>query len=202
MLSVLLLFLIPFGCGIPAGVLLARGRGIAWPAMTGLYFVSDAILALLFEPVLRRLIRAGRKFPRLARAADAVRLALDRSAALYGGGGAGPFSLVLIAFGVDPMTGRAAAAAAGHGFVSGWALAIAGDMLYFLVILAATLKLNALFGDPNRTMAALLAAMIVVPLLARGLKSAVSGPGGPARPNGSGGTAGAASGARTDTPRT
>jgi len=56
---------------------------------------------------------------------------MARSVAHFSGTGAGPFALVMIAFGVDPMTGRATALAAGHGFVTGWALAIAGDMLYF-----------------------------------------------------------------------
>ena len=31
MLPVLMLFLIPIGGGIPAGVLLARDHGLAWP---------------------------------------------------------------------------------------------------------------------------------------------------------------------------
>jgi hypothetical protein len=172
MLAVLLLFLIPIGGGIPAGVLLARKYGFVWPLTTFLYFVSDVILAFLFEPVLRLVIALGRKSPRLSRVTEAVRAAMARTAALYGGPGAGPFALVMIAFGVDPMTGRAAAAAAGHGFVSGWAIAIAGDMLYFLVIMAATLKLNSFLGDPNWTMGIILAAMILVPLLVQRVKLA------------------------------
>jgi hypothetical protein len=174
MLPVLMLFLIPIGGGIPAGVLLAREHHIAWPLTMGLYFVSDVILAFLFEPVLRLLIAAGRKIPSLARATEALRRAMDRTAAQYGGGGAGPFTLIMIAFGVDPMTGRAAAAAAGHGFVSGWAIAITGDMIYYTVIMVATLRLNSVIGDPNRTMAVILAAMIFLPVLVRRMKSAYS----------------------------
>jgi hypothetical protein len=171
MLPVLMFFLIPFGGGIPAGVLLARKHGLGWPVMMGLYLVSDVILAFLFEPVLRLVAAVGRRIPRVARAADAVRRAMDRSAAYYGGVGAGPLTLVMISFGVDPMTGRTAAAAAGHGFASGWAIAIAGDMISFTVLMAATLRLNALLGSANRTMAAVLAAMIAVSLLLRRLKS-------------------------------
>lgn len=174
MLPVLGLFLIPLGLGIPSGVLLARARGLGWPAMTALYFLSDVILAVVFEPVLRLLAAAGRRSPALARAGGALRASLERTAAFYGGAGAGPFTLVLIAFGVDPMTGRAAALAAGHGFVTGWAIAIAGDTLYFLVVAAATLKLIAAFGDKDRAVMAVMAAMIAVPLLARRLRSAWS----------------------------
>ncbi|MEK7859610.1 MAG: hypothetical protein AAB320_10780 [Elusimicrobiota bacterium] len=172
MLSVLMLFLIPIGGGIPAGVLLARDHGLAWPVTAGLYFVSDVILAFAFEPVLRLLIAVGRRFAPLARAAEIVRLSMERTAALYGGAGMGPFALVMIAFGVDPMTGRAAAAAAGHGFVAGWAIAIAGDMIYFAVIMIATLRLASVLGSPDRAVLAVLAAMIFLPLIVRRLKTA------------------------------
>jgi hypothetical protein len=77
----------------------------------------------------------------------------------------------MIAFGVDPMTGRATALAAGHGFVTGWALAIAGDMLYFGVIALATLHLNSYFHNPNMTMLVVLGAMIAVPMLVRYVRS-------------------------------
>lgn len=172
MLAVLTLFLIPIGGGIPAGVLLARSQHIAWPVMMGLYFVSDVILAFLFEPVLWAVAAVGRRVALVARMAGAMRAAMARTAAHYGGVGAGPFTLIMVAFGVDPMTGRAAAAAAGHGFVSGWAIAIAGDMMYFTVIMAGTLRLNAVLGDPNRTMLVILAAMILLPLAVRRIRTA------------------------------
>jgi hypothetical protein len=165
-----MLFLIPVGGGIPAGVLLAREHALPWPLTAFLYFVSDVILAFLFEPLLRLLVALGRKVPLLAKISEAMKKSMDKTAALYGAGGAGPITLILIAFGIDPMTGRAAALAAGHGFISGWAIAIAGDMMYFGVIMAATLKLSAALGDPNRAMAVVLVAMLVIPLLARRVK--------------------------------
>lgn len=169
-----MLFLIPVGGGIPAGVLLARQTGLAWPVTAGLYFVSDLILAVSFEPVLRLLAAIARRIPFLTRAGAAMKAAMDRTAAHYGGRGAGPFALILVAFGVDPMTGRAAAMAAGHGFVAGWAIAIAGDMMYYAVIAFSTLRLNKYFKDPNTTMFIVLGAMLVVPVSARRLKVAYS----------------------------
>lgn len=59
MLPVLMLFLLQVGSGIPAGVLLARAKGLAWPMTSGPYFVSDVILALAFEPILRLLVVVG-----------------------------------------------------------------------------------------------------------------------------------------------
>ena len=172
MLPVLMLFLIPVGGGIPAGVLLARSNGLAWPVTAGLYFISDVILAFTFEPILRGLVALGRLIPFLARVGAVMKVGMDRAAAHYGGAGAGPFVLVMIAFGVDPMTGRSAALAAGHGFIGGWAVAIAGDMLYYAVIAFTTLRLNAYFKDPNTTMLIVLGAMIVVPIVVRRVSSA------------------------------
>lgn len=170
MLSVLKLFVIPVGGGIPAGVLLAQAKGVAWAVTTLLYLVSDIFLAIAFEPVLRLIALVCGRIPFLARIGALMKAATARSAAQLGGGGAGPLTLVMIAFGVDPMTGRASALAAGHGFVAGWAFAISGDMLYFAVIAITTLRLNSYFHDPSTTMLIVLAAMFLVPALVRRLR--------------------------------
>jgi cytochrome b len=167
MLPVLKLFLLPVGGGIPAGVLLARANGLAWPITTGLYLVSDMVLALAFEPILQLLAALGRKVPSIARLSAALKAVTARSVAHFSGTSAGPLTLVMIAFGVDPMTGRATALAAGHGFLAGWVFAIAGDMLYFAVIALTTLRLNSYFRDPNTTMLVVLGAMFAVPILVR-----------------------------------
>jgi hypothetical protein len=171
MLPVLKLFLLPVGGGIPAGVLLASAKGLAWPITTVLYLVSDMVLAIAFEPILRLLAALGRRVPFLARLRVAFKAVTARSVAYFNGTGAGPITLIMIAFGVDPMTGRATALAAGHGFLTGWAFAIVGDMLYFAVIALTTLRLNSYFKDPNTTMLVVLAAMFGVPLLVRYLRS-------------------------------
>jgi hypothetical protein len=170
-IPVLKLFLLPVGGGIPAGVLLARAQGLAWPLTTGLYLVSDVVLAIAFEPFLRLLAALGGKIPLLARLCAALKAGTARSVAHFSGTSTGPLTLVMIAFGVDPMTGRATALAAGHGFLTGWAFAIAGDMLYFAVIALTTLRLNAYFRDPNTTMMIVLGAMFVVPMLVRYFRS-------------------------------
>ncbi len=170
MLSVLMLFLIPVGGGIPAGVLLARDKGLAWPMTAGLYLSSDILLALAFEPILRLLAGVAGKVPFLARLSARMKAAMARSAGHVSGTGAGPISLVMISFGVDPMTGRASAMAAGHGFLMGWVFAIAGDMLYYAVIAVSTLHLNRYLHDPDTTMWIILAAMLVVPLIVRAFR--------------------------------
>jgi len=175
--GVLLLFTVPIGGGIPAGVVLAAHHGIGWPVMLALYFVSDVILACVFEPLMNLLIAAGRKVPALGRVGDAVRRVVRQSAAGYGSA-LGPLALILIAFGVDPMTGRAASHAAGHGFVSGWALAITGDMMYFTVLMVSTLWLNSVLGDGTLVTVVMLAAMFIVPALLRRWSARAAQPGG------------------------
>jgi hypothetical protein len=171
MVSVLKLFIIPVGGGIPGGVLLAQSKTMAWPITAVLYLVSDIALAFAFEPVLRLLSIIFGKVAFLSRISAAWKKASARSSAHISGTGAGPFGLIMIAFGVDPMTGRASAHAAGHGFISGWAIAIAGDMLYFAVIAISTLRLNSYFKDPNTTMLIILGLMFTVPSIIRRIRS-------------------------------
>ena len=145
--------------------MLAQTKGLAWPITAGLYFASDVMLALAFEPVLRLLVLLGGKVSFLARLSATIKVTMARSMAPFSGTGSGPLTLVMISFGVDPMTGRASALAAGHGFLTGWAFAFAGDMLYYAVIALTTLRLNMYFRDPNTTMWIVLGAMIVVPMM-------------------------------------
>ena len=174
--EVLLLFLLPIGGGIPAGVLLARSRGIEWPGMIILYFISDVILACVFEPVLMIVIALGRRSPFVKRLREAFKKAKEKmemkrksmtKSTPPHGSKLGPLALILFAFGADPMSGRTAAASAGHGFLMGWLLAIVGDMLYFTVLMIGTLWLSKTLGDETRAMALILVAMILVPFLVR-----------------------------------
>jgi hypothetical protein len=148
--EVLLLFLIPIGGGIPAGVVLAAKHGFTWPFMILLYLVSDIILAFLFEPLLLLTKMAARRFELLARWMEGFKKSMDKTISKYGVNPS-PFALVMISFGVDPMTGRTAALAAGHSFLSGWAIAIAGDMIFFLILMISTLCLNSILGDGTWT---------------------------------------------------
>jgi len=168
MLPVLMLFLLPVGGGIPAGVLLASSNGLAWPITASLYLISDVILALAFEPVLRLFMALGKRNSRLARFGTAIKKAMARNAAHFGNAKASsPLMLILIAFGVDPMTGRASAHAAGHGFLWGWVFAIVGDMLYYAVIAITSLRLSSYFHNPDTAMLIVLGAMFLIPMFVR-----------------------------------
>lgn len=169
MWEVFLLFAIPIGGGIPAGVVLAQQRGLTWPVMTVLYFISDVALAFVFEPMIFLIIAGARRFEFLKRFKEAYKKSLKKSSDF--GVPTGPFALIMVSFGVDPMTGRSAARAAGHGFVSGWALAITGDMFFFWLLMASTLWLQGILGDGTLTTIIITVAMMVIPTIVRRIRT-------------------------------
>jgi uncharacterized membrane protein len=164
--DVLLIFLIPFGGGIPGGVMLAQSRGIEWPIMMLLYFISDVILACAFEPMMLLFIKYGKRFQFFARLSQAMKLVIQKTLEHYGNS-SGVFALIMIAFGVDPMTGRAVAVAAGHGFFIGWMIAIAGDMIYFSLMMVSTLWLKSVIGNGTWTMVIIFVLMMIIPSVFR-----------------------------------
>jgi hypothetical protein len=160
--DVLLIFLIPFGGGIPAGVMLAQSRGLAWPVMMLLYLFSDIILACAFEPMMLLFMKYGKRVHLFVRLSEAMKLMIAKTIEHYGNS-SGIFALIMIAFGADPMTGRAVAVAAGHGFFVGWMIAIAGDMIYFTLLMVSTLWLKSVIGDGTWTMFIILGVMMIIP---------------------------------------
>lgn len=167
--DVLLLFTIPVGGGIPGGVLLAQSRELGWPVMMILYFISDVILAFVFEPIMHGFIKASRKSLFAFKIKEILKMSTNRATAHFGTK-LGPLGLILVSFGVDPMTGRVATRTQGYGFIAGWAMAITGDMFYFSIIMISTLWLNHILGDGTWTMVIILAAMILMPPIIRRLR--------------------------------
>jgi hypothetical protein len=175
--AVLTLFVVPVGGGIPAGVLLAKSRGIGRVEMTFLYLISDVILACVFEPVMLLAIAGARRNAFLLRFNAAMKKSVLKTMSLYGER-LGPLALVLISFGVDPMTGRGAARVVGHGFFTGWLIAITGDLMYFALLMVSTLFMSSVLGDGTAATLIILAVMTIGPLLFRRLRrdSATTGP--------------------------
>ncbi|RYZ80482.1 MAG: hypothetical protein EOP04_25805 [Proteobacteria bacterium] len=167
--DVVLIFTIPIGGGIPAGVVLGNSRGMGPLFLLFLYLVSDLILAALFEPLMMLSTYAGKRIEFMGRINSLLKKGTERAISRFGSQ-RNPFFLILISFGIDPMTGRAAALAAGHGFLSGWAIAIAGDLVYFTVIMASTLWLHDVLGDGQSTTLIIMVAMFLIPEIIRHLR--------------------------------
>jgi hypothetical protein len=170
--GVLLLFCIPGGAGIPPGVLLGHRDGIGALPMTILYFLSDVVLAMAFEPMLRILALVGRWVPFVERIGRAVMLLIERM--MPTGGLVGPTSVMLTAFGAGLPFGRALAAGAGYGLVTGWLLTIAGDMVYYLIGMVSTLWFDGMLGDQRMAAFAGLGVMLIVPMIVRRLRTTVA----------------------------
>jgi hypothetical protein len=178
-LGAFLLFLLPVGGGIPLGVLMAHNAGIPPPTIASLYFLSDLVLAVTAEPMLGGLRWLSRRVHFLGLVGDR----LSRVSGLVGlrqEGVRGPLGLILVSFMISPTTGRAAAAAAGHGFIAGWTLAIIGDMLYFVLLMASTLWLSGVIGDDRITVGIVLVVTWLLPWVIGRARRARSQP--PSRP--------------------
>jgi hypothetical protein len=76
-----------------------------------------------------------------------------------------PWNLILVSFGLDPMSGRTVAHSFGHGFVKGWMIAIAGDMIFFTVVMFSTIWLQGIVDDSNLVIMIVLTVMFLGPYL-------------------------------------
>jgi hypothetical protein len=169
-LGVFLVFVTQIGAGIPIGVLLGRDSGLNPLQMAGLYLASDVLLALTCEPMLLGLAWLSRRVDWLA--ALGARLGrMSGATGLSDGRVKGPLGLIMFSFVFAPAPARAASEAAGHGPLTGWTLAIIGDMLYFGIIMASTLLVISLFGDNRLAIAPLMVGAWLLPMLVQRLRS-------------------------------
>ena len=113
--EVLVLFLFPFGGGIPVGVVVAKKYAITWPVTSFLYFISDVLLACAFEPLMLYFLQKSTTVPAFTKMRETLTKSSNWIFTQYGAH-PGAFALIMIAFGSDPMTGRSVAKALGHGF--------------------------------------------------------------------------------------
>ena len=158
-----LLFVIPTGAGIPAGVLLGQRIGLTAGAMSGLYVGSGLLRAAVFEPVFRWLARRSHAGGRVARWHDASRDLLARHAVLSRAV-RGVWAPVVVSYNLDPMGGRVAAAAVGMGWLRGWLLALLADFAYFVSTALPTLWLQRLVGNEWLTLLLVIVLSTVIPM--------------------------------------
>jgi hypothetical protein len=170
------LFWAPVGPGIPAGVLLARHAGLNPLITLGLYALSDILGAFVCHPwftLLKRIagrvpaLRAvGKWFMKLALLGTRVPVAADQQA-----GARGVFQTLFrigtIGFGMDVYTAGMLVAGLPVPRVAGWLAAIAGDLVWFVVLLITSI-VSAQFSD-NSTFqfVTMLVVMFLVPMIAK-----------------------------------
>jgi len=166
---VLTLFFAPVGPGIPAGVLLARHVPLN-PAVTfGLYALSDVMAAIVCHPIFVVLRRHGarvkpiRWLGRHVLALAMVGVRAPEGAAL------GPKLLRIgtVGFGVDIYTAGMLVSGLRVPRLPGWASAIAGDLVWFALLLATSFLAASIADDDRFVAVAMIVAMIVIPRIAQ-----------------------------------
>lgn len=165
--GVFLLFTImPMGAGIPIGIIMARDAGIS-PLMTlVLYALSDVVGAVLAEPYVMLMRWLARKVTWIGNLGKRI-MSASGAAGFTQPGPRGPLGIVLVSLIMSMSISRFTAAAAGHGAVMGWTLAILGDLLYFLILMASTLWLSSVIGNERTTIGIVLGAMWLLPMFIR-----------------------------------
>jgi hypothetical protein len=166
---VLTLFFAPVGPGVPAGVLLARHIPLH-PGLTfGLYALSDVIAAIICHPVfvlLRRHARHVKPIRWLGRRLLSV--------AMIGVPKSEPATVPLalsriatVGFGVDVYTAGMLAVGLPIPRLPGWASAIAGDLIWFGLLLGTTIVAASIADDDRFIAVVMIVAMIAIPRIAR-----------------------------------
>lgn len=172
LLLIFLLFWAPVGPGIPAGVLLAHHLRVPPPITFGLYAISDTLAALILHPLYTWLRTHGRRHPTIRRVGQRM-----MAFAMWGvrrptaeevrEGRLAPalFRIATVGFGVDIYTAGALASGLPIPRLPGWAAALAGDLLWFAVLLASSI-VAAEFTDDDRWVSVV---VVAVALLAQPL---------------------------------
>ncbi|MBX3028260.1 hypothetical protein KF840_25500 [bacterium] len=173
---VFLLFWAPVGPGIPAGVLLAHHLRVPPPVTFGLYALSDTLAALLLHPLYRWLRTRGRRHP-------AIRAIGQRVLAFAMMGTRRPtpeeiragrlapalFRIATVGFGVDIYTAGALASGLPIPSLPGWLAALAGDLLWFAVLLASSIVAAGLIDDDRVVGVVVIAVALLAQPIARRL---------------------------------
>ena len=169
-----LLFVIPTGAGIPAGVLLGHRIGLGAASMSGLYVGSGLLRAALFEPAFRWAERRRHADGWLDRWRDRGHAVLARHPML-GRALRGAWAPLVVSYNLDPMAGRVAAAAVGMGWLRGWGLALLADFVYFVSTAVPTLWLQRIFGNEWLSLLLFIVLSIAISFLPRAARSAARG---------------------------
>jgi hypothetical protein len=171
---VFVLFWAPVGPGIPAGILLARHLSLAPVFTFGLYGLSDVLAAVVCHPIFVLLRRHGRRV-RPIRWLGRRMLALamlgvpGQRAAAAGSAPAAPalFRIAMVGFGADIYTAGMLATGLGVPRIAGWASAIAGDLVWFILLLGTSIAVGIATDDDRIIGLVVIVAMILIPRIAR-----------------------------------
>ncbi|HVB96154.1 MAG TPA: hypothetical protein VNG11_00340 [Chloroflexota bacterium] len=167
-IAVFVVFLLPWGPGAPVGIVLARKDGVS-PALTILlYVLSDVVTAFILDPLVRQLQSRGERSEFGRRLLGSFNK-LGRLTQVSSGRFGLPFSLFIFTFATDFFTASVVSLGLPLGRVVAWLAIIAGDVIWFLIIFAASIGFASFLSDDRVLFIATMAFGLIVPALIRRL---------------------------------
>lgn len=145
-LGVFLIYLLPWGPGAPAGIVLARREGLSPWLVIALYLLSDVVTAIILEPLVRVLRSRGSRSPIGRRILDTVSR-LGTVTRVSSGRFGLPLGLVTFTFATDFFTASIASTALPMRRLLAWMCIIVGDVAWFLIILLASFGIASFLSD-------------------------------------------------------
>jgi hypothetical protein len=182
MALVFALFWAPVGPGIPAGVLLAHHLRIPPPVTFGLYSLSDALAVFLLNPIYSWFRIYGRRIPAVRAIGQRVlRVAMigvrRPTTEEVRSGRLAPtlLRIATVGFGVDIYTAGALATGLPIPRLPGWAAAMAGDLVWFALLLGASIAAARVFDDERWVAVVVITVTFLGPSILRRIFPALRG---------------------------
>jgi hypothetical protein len=168
--GVFVVFLLPWGPGAPAGILLARKEGMSPLLIVVLYVLSDVVTAIILEPLVQLLRTRGGRSKVGKNILDTFNRLGSITQVSTGRFGL-PLGLFTFTFATDFFTASVASTGIPMQRVLAWICIIAGDVLWFLIILLATLGIASFLSDDRILfVATMLIGFALPPLMRRILR--------------------------------
>jgi hypothetical protein len=145
-LAVFVIFLLPWGPGAIAGIILARHDGLSSALIIALYVLSDVVTACILEPLVQLLRNRGQRSRLGRRIFDAMSQVGGVTQVTSGRLGV-PLGLFTFTFATDFFTASFVSTGLRLSRLIAWLCIIAGDVLWFLILFLAALGFAAFLSD-------------------------------------------------------
>jgi hypothetical protein len=164
--QVFLVFLLPWGPGAAAGIVLAKKDGLPVGVTIGLYVLSDVVTAFILDPLVRLLHDRGQRSP-VGRKILATVGRFGSITQVTSGRFGLPLGLFVFTFATDFFTAAIISAGLALSRVIAWVCIIAGDVLWFLIIFLASIGIAAFLSDDRILFVATMVLGFALPPLIR-----------------------------------
>ena len=170
------LFLLPIGPGTTAGILAGKNGGIDALGIAAIYLASDVLTAMYLDPLLRLARNFGRRHAWARAFGSQLAQAVHRTQLSPGPWGQF-LSVALLSLGGGMATGAMALPGSRLPRPLAWIGVIAGDMVYFGLLLATALGLASIVPDDRLVfVGVLVVAMLAGPIIRRFTTPPVAAP--------------------------